>query len=112
MSENIFEGLDEFVPLDDNIFKDKKSDINDIKYIIYLLKKEMIKYELKEEINETSILKDIVHVLNKFINEIIVVEELLCLLINFTFFLQSKMYMDLLTNEYIKIYSDIYIIYF
>ena len=24
MSDNIFEGLDEFVPLDDNIFKDKK----------------------------------------------------------------------------------------
>ena len=110
--EKKFPCLKELFQFSSNIFKDKKSDLNDIKYIIYLLKKEMIKYELKEEINETSILKDIVHVLNKFINEIIVVEELLCLLINFTFFLQSKMYMDLLTNEYIKIYSDIYIRYF
>ena len=24
MSDNIFEGLDEYLPLDDNIFKDKK----------------------------------------------------------------------------------------
>ena len=49
------------------VFQDEKSDINDIKFIIYLLKQTQIKNDIKNEVNDSNILKDIVIVLNKYI---------------------------------------------
>ena len=95
-----------------SIFQDKNSDINDIKFVIYLLKQAKIKNDIKEEVSESNILKEIVVILQKYIDDIVVVEELLCQLINFTYYLKPETNMNLLTNEYMKIYSLISSKYF
>ena len=89
------------------IFQDEKSDINDIKFVIYLLKQSQIKNDIKNEVSDSNILKDIVIVLNKYINDVVVVDELISLLINFTFYLETETNMNLITNDYMKLYSSI-----
>jgi hypothetical protein len=94
------------------IFQDQKSDINDIKFVIYLLKQSQIKNDIKNEVSDSNILKDIVIVLNKYINDVVVVDELISLLINFTFYLETETNMNLITNDYMKLYSSISSKYF
>ena len=94
------------------VFQDEKSDINDIKFIIYLLKQTQIKNDIKNEVNDSNILKDIVIVLNKYIFDVVIVDELISLLINFTYYLEPETNMNLITNDYMKLYSSISSKYF
>ena len=100
-----FNSLLDLLHFSSRIFQDKNSDINDIKFIIYLLKQTQIKNDKKDEVSESNILKDIVHILQKYINDVIIVDELICILINFTYYLNPEMNVNLLTNDYMKIYS-------
>lgn len=107
-----FNSLLDLLNFSSRIFQDKNSDINDIKFIIYLLKQAQIKNDKKDEVSESNILKDIVHILQKYINDVIIVDELICILINFTYYLNPEMNVNLLTNDYMKIYSEISTRYF
>ena len=110
--EKRFDSLLDLLIFSTSIFQDKKSDINDIKFSIYLLKQAEIKNDIKEEVSESNILKEIVLIIQKYIDNIIIVDELLCLLINFTYFLKPETNMNLLTSDYMKIYSLISSKYF
>ena len=107
-----FNSLLDLLNFSSRIFQDKNSDINDIKFIIYLLKQAQIKNDKKDEVSESNILKDIVHILQKYINDVIIIDELICILINFTYYLDPEMNVNLLTNDYMKIYSEISTRYF
>ena len=52
-------------------------------------------------------MKDISKALNKYINDIIIVDEIISILINFSYYLSIETNMNLLTDEYLNIYSKI-----
>ena len=93
------------------ILGNEQSDINDIKFVIYLLKLTEIKID-KGEVNNSNIMKEISKALNKYINDIIIVDEIISILINFSYYLNIETNMNLLTNEYLNIYSKITTLYF
>ena len=90
----------------------ENSDINDIKLVICLIKGSEIKNDIKKEVSESNILKNICPIIKKYINDIIVVDEFIGILINFTFYLKPETNMDLITNDYMKLYSEISSKYF
>ena len=102
--EQRFNTLLDLLLFSKSIFQDKNSDINDVKFGIYLMKKTEIKNDIKEEVSKSNILKEIVVILKKYVDDIIIVDELLCQLINFTFYLKPETNMNLLTKDYIDIY--------
>ena len=106
-----FGNINDLLAFSTSIFGNEKSDINDIKFVIYLLKLAEIK-EDKGEVSNSNILKEITKVFNKYINEIIIVDELLGILINFTYYHEIATNMNLLTNDYLNIYSKITTLYF
>ena len=85
-----FDTLLELLLFVSSIFQDQNSDINDVKFAIHLFKQAKIKNEIKDEVNESNILKYIANIILKFINDKIVVDELLGLLINFSFFFKTR----------------------
>lgn len=101
-----FKDLADLLNFSSIILGSEQSDINDIKFILYLLKITEIKND-KGEVNNSNIMKDISKALNKYINDIIVVDEILSILINFSYYLRIETNMNLLTNEYLNIYSKI-----
>ena len=107
-----FDTLLELLLFVSSIFQNQNSDINDVKFAIHLFKQAKIKNEIKDEVNESNILKYIANIILKFINDKIVVDELLGLLINFSFFLKPETNMNLLTNEYMEVYSKLSSQYF
>lgn len=94
------------------VFKDKNSDANDIKFIIFLLKKTEIKNDIKNEVSQSNILNDILFTISKYIDDLIILDELLCILINFTYFLNPEINSPLLLDDAMKIYSNISSKYF
>ena len=94
------------------VFQDINSNINDIRFIIYIINQTKIKKDIKEEVNESNILLSIANIFPKYINDIVIVDELLSILINFTFYLNPETNMNLITNDYMKIYSAISSQYF
>ena len=101
-----FKDLADLLDFSSVILGNEQSDINDIKFVLYLLKKTEIKND-KGEVNNSNIIKDISKALSKYINDIILVDEIICILINFTYYLNIETNMNLLTNEYLNIYSKI-----
>ena len=110
--EKTFNTLLDLLLFSSQVFQDVNSDINDVKFIICLLRKTQIKNDIKNEVSESNILKDIGMILQKYIDDVTVVDELICILINFTFYLKPETNMNLLTNEYMKTYSAISSKYF
>ena len=55
--EKRFNTLLDLLSFSSSIFQNENSDINDIKFIIYLLKQTQIKNDTKDEINSSNILK-------------------------------------------------------
>lgn len=110
--EKRFDSLLDLLLFSSKVFQDTNSDIDDIKFIICLLKKAEIKNDIKNEISESNILKEMANVFQKYINDKIIVDELLNLLINFTYYLNFETNMNLITDDYMKIYSAISSKYF
>ena len=102
-----FNSLSDLLSFSSLIFQNDNSDINDIKFIIYLLKQTQIKNDKNNDLSNSNILKDIVLIMKKYINDIIIIDELLSILINFSFFLQQETNMNLLTNDYMQLYSTL-----
>ena len=94
------------------VFQDKNSDANDTKFIIFLLKKTEIKNDIKNEVSQSNILNDILFTISKYIDDLIILDELLCILINFTYFLNPEINSPLLLDNAMKIYSNISSKYF
>ena len=90
-----------------NIFQNQNLDINDAKVAIHLLRQAKIKKITEEEINGSNILKYTSNIILKFINDKIIVDELLGQLINFSYCLNPEANMNLLTKDYMEIYSKI-----
>ena len=90
-----------------NIFQNQNLDINDAKVAIHILRQAKIKKITEEEINGSNILKYTSNIILKFINDKIIVDELLGQLINFSFCLNPEANMNLLTKDYMEIYSKI-----
>ena len=105
--EKKFNNLLDYLIFASSIFQNENSNNNDIKFAIYLLKEAKIKNQTNNEINESNILKYISNVLQKYMNDKIIVDELLGLLVNFTFFLENDSNMNLLTKDYMNIYANI-----
>ena len=110
--EKRFNTLLDLLSFSSSIFQNENSDINDIKFIIYLLKQTQIKNDTKDEINSSNILKDIAQIFKKYIENTIIIDELLGILINFSYFFKPETNMNLLTDDYMKIYSTISAKYF
>ena len=106
-----FKNLIDLLTFSSNILGNDQSDINEIKFVICLLKMAEIKKD-SGEVSNSNILKGISQVLNKYINDIIIVDELLAILINFTYYLEMSTIVNLLTNDYLNIYSKITNLYF
>jgi hypothetical protein len=106
-----FKNLTDLLTFSSNILGNDQSDINEIKFVICLLKMAEIKKD-SGEVSNSNILKGISQVLNKYINDIIIVDELLAILINFTYYLEMSTIINLLTNDYLNIYSKITNLYF
>ena len=107
-----FNTLLELLLFASSIFQNQNSDINDAKLVIHLLKQVEIKKNIKDELNGSNILKYTANILLKFINDKILVDELLGQLINFSYYLDPEANMNLLTNDYMNIYSKISSQYF
>ena len=88
------------------ILNNEKSDINDIKFAICLLKATEIKND-QGEVNNSNIIRELSKVLNNYINDRIIVNEILGILITFSFYLSIDTNMNLITNEYLNIYSKL-----
>lgn len=101
-----FNNLSDLLEFSSKILGDEKSDINEIKFIIYLLKITEIKND-KGEIGKSNIIKEISKNIIKYIDNLVIVDELLSILINWSYYLSIEMNMNLLTNEYMQIYSKI-----
>jgi len=95
-----------------SIFQNQNSDNNDVKVAIHLLRQAEIKKITKKEIDGSNILKYISNIILKFINDKIIVDELLGQLINFSYCLNPDTNMNLLTDDYMDIYSKISSQYF
>ena len=95
-----------------SIFQNQNSDNNDAKVAIHLLRQAQIKKITKEEIDGSNILKYTSNIILKFINDKIIVDELLGQLINFSYLLNPDANMNLLTDDYMDIYSKISSQYF
>ena len=95
-----------------SIFQNQNSDSNDAKVAIHLLRQAEIKKITKEEIDGSNILKYISNIILKFINDKIIVDELLGQLINFSYLLNPDANNNLLTDNYMDIYSKISSQYF
>lgn len=106
-----FKDIKELLNFCTNILGNEQSDINDIKFVIFMLKMTEIKKD-EGEISDSNILKEMTKVFVKYINDIIIVDGLLGILINFTYFLETETNMNLLTNDYLTIYSKITTLYF
>jgi hypothetical protein len=99
-----FETLNDILLFSASIFLNDNSDTNDIKYIICLVKKITIN-EDKGEVVQSNILSGISKTLNKFIDDKVIVDQLLHILINFTYYLENCS--DLLKKDYLSIFSNI-----
>ena len=106
-----FKDLTDLLNFSSTILGNEQSDINDIKFVISLLKLTEIKND-KGEVNNSNIVKEISKALNKYINDIIIVDEIISILINFSYYLSIETNTNLLTNEYLHIYSKITSLYF
>ena len=106
-----FKDLNDLLNFSSSILGNEKSDINDIKFIICLLKMTEIKND-NGEISKSNILKEILKVFNNYINDLIIVDELISILINFTFYLTTETKMNLITNEYLNIFAKLATQYF
>ena len=106
-----FKGLADLLNFTSIILGNDQSDKNDIKFAIWLLKATEIKND-KGEVNNSNIMKELSKALSKYINDIIVVDEIITILINFSYYLTIETNMNLLTNEYLNIYSKITTLYF
>ena len=106
-----FKDLTDLLNFSSAILGNEQSDINDIKFVICLLKVTEIKND-KGEVNNSNIMKEISKALNKYINDIIIVDEILSILINFSYYLTIETNMNLLTNDYLNIYSKVTTLYF
>ena len=81
-----------------SIFQNQNSDNNDVKVGILLLKQAKINKITKDEIDESNILKYTFNIILKFIDDKIIVDELLGQLINFSYCLNPQENMDLVNN--------------
>jgi len=106
-----FSDLPDLLNFCSGIFGDQKSDINDIKFAIVFLKLTQIK-EDKGEVSKSNIIPAIAQVITKYINDIIIVDELLSILIIFAYFLNIETLMDLINNYFLEIYSKLSVLYF
>ena len=106
-----FKDLNDLLNFSSSILGNEKSDINDIKFIICLLKMTEIKND-NGEISKSNILKEILKVFNNYINDLIIVDELISILINFTFYLTTETKMNLITNEYLNVFAKLATQYF
>lgn len=106
-----FSNINDLLNFSSNILSNEKSDENDIKFIICLLKKTEIKND-KGEVSKSNIIKEISKVFIKYINDIKIVDQLLGILISFSYYLTVETNMNLLTNDYLNIYSKISSLYF
>ena len=95
-----------------SIFQNQNSDNNDVKVGILLLKQAKINKITKDEIDESNILKYTFNIILKFIDDKIIVDELLGQLINFSYCLNPQENMDLVNKDYMDIYSKICSQYF
>lgn len=101
-----FNNLSDLLEFSSTILGDEKSDINEIKFIIYLLKITQIKND-NGEVGKSNIIKEISKIMIKYIDNLIIVDELLSILINWSYYFSIEINMNLLTNEYMQIYSKI-----
>ena len=101
-----FNNIEDLLNFSSIILSNDKSDINDIKFVIYLLKNTEIKKD-SGEVSKSNIIKGILKVLTYYINDRVVVNEILGILISFSFYLSIETNMNLISNEYLTIYSKI-----
>ena len=106
-----FKDLIDLLNFSYTILTNEKSDINDIKFIISLLKLTEIKND-KGEFTKSNILIGILKVFNIYINDMIIVDELISILINFTYYLTTESKINLITNEYLELYAKLSVQYF
>ena len=101
-----FDGIEDILNFASIILNNEKSDFNDIKFAIYLLKITEIKRD-NGEVSKSNIIKEISKVLINYINDRLIVNEILGILISFSYYLSIETNMNLITNEYLTIYAKI-----
>jgi hypothetical protein len=101
-----FNDLADLLNFASTILGNEKSDSNDIKFVICLLKETQIKND-KGEVSKSNLIKEMTKIFVKYIDDKIIIDELICILINITYYLQVETNMNLLTNDYLQIYSKI-----
>jgi hypothetical protein len=101
-----FENLSDLLNFASTILGNEKSDINDIKFVICLLKETQIKND-KGELSKSNLIKEMSKIFVKYINDMVIIDELLSVLINISFYITEQSNMNLLTNDYMQIYSKI-----
>ena len=106
-----FKNLSDLLCFCAQIFDNKMSTIDDVKFAIYLLKVSEIKND-KGEVSKSNIIKSMIYIFDKYIKEKVIIDELLSILINFSFYLSNETNMNLLNKEYLLIYSKLSKIYF
>ena len=93
------------------VLSNENSDINDIKFVIHLLKSTEIKQD-NGEVSKSNIITEISKLFIKYLNDKVIVDELLAILTVFSYYLSNETLMNLLTNDYLNIYSKISAQYF
>ena len=88
------------------VLSNENSDLNDIKFVIHLLKLTEIKQD-NGEVSKSNIITEISKLFIKCLNDKVIIDELLGILTNFSYHLSNETLMNLLTNEYLNIYSKI-----
>ena len=101
-----FQNIIDLLNFTSNILENEQSDINDIKFAIFLLKSTEIKKD-NGEVNNTNIIKAISKPFSKYIDNTIIVDEIITILINFSYYLKMETNLNLLTSNYLNIYAQI-----
>ena len=101
-----FNDLADLLNFCSTIFANEKSDINDIKFVICLLKETQIKND-KGEVGKSNLMKQMTKIFVKYVDNKVIVDELLTILINITYYLPVETNTNLLTNDYLQIYSKL-----
>lgn len=101
-----FQNIIDLLNFTSNILENEQSDINDIKFAIFLLKSTEIKKD-NGEVNNTNIIKAISKPFSKYIDNTIIVDEIITILINFSYYLKIETNLNLLNSNYLNIYAQV-----
>ena len=101
-----FQNIIDLLNFTSNILENEQSDINDIKFAIFLLKSAEIKKD-NGEVNNTNIIKAISKPFSKYIDNTIIVDEIITILINFSYYLKIETNLNLLNSNYLNIYAQV-----